>query len=97
MSGVEWTDAERDIVARAICGQRYSGKPVRQTDNPLDHRDAQRILEALAPFVAAREEQAAEKALRRVLGLSHLYDPVTQAHNAALMQRGPQGRDGGMP
>ena len=71
MSAAEWTDAEREAVGghqvvhgsgnwpwRCECGQEFRTS----TGHARHVRDA--ILGALAPFVAAREAQAAAKAVR---------------------------------
>lgn len=81
MSGVEWTDAEREAAGghqvvhgsgnwpwRCECGQEFRTS----TGHARHVRDA--ILGALAPFVAAREAQAAARALREAeADYSHLY------------------------
>ena len=56
-AAVEWTDAEREAVGRAIAAWTLD-----DAEDPETQIDT--VLDALAPFAAAREAQAAAKALR---------------------------------
>ena len=60
---IEWSDAEREAVpcTRACVDRRALG---RRKHSPICDENRATILRALAPHVAAREAQAAAKALR---------------------------------
>ena len=62
---VEWTEQEREAVRDELSGSPIGGGYYTMQVGTDEARDmADRILAALAPFVAAREAQAAAKALR---------------------------------
>lgn len=48
-------EERRKKVAEALCGLRYLGRPV-WTDNPLDYRDAERLLKVFPEILTNRPE-----------------------------------------
>lgn len=68
MSTMEWTDEEREAVTHMSCVNLDCPGPHDRRHGPngpqVAREKAEKILAALAPFVAAREAQTAAKALR---------------------------------
>lgn len=85
MSEIDWTDAEREAVpcTRACVDRRALG---RRNHTSICDENRGAILRSLAPFIAAREAQAAAKALRKAA--LALHDPTcagcTDDHSAGL-------------
>lgn len=103
MNAVEWTDAEREAAAGALRKSRltWGTHSDRWGDTPWQ-RDfwgeaADTVLEALAPFVAAREAQAAAKAWRegydegvqRGIGLERTGHLLTRRHELGPVPANP--------
>lgn len=65
---IEWTDAEREAVVAAIYDSRAFPEGTLGRDEQV--RRIRAALDALAPFVADRERQAAARALYRASNLA---------------------------